>query len=385
MDDCLPVGSFKVHRQTTLVATESGEEAGRETTQAACVIAFGCRLHLNYIGAEFREHQASRRTHYGVAEFKDPKACQGSRGHQPPLRRTGIQATGVDGIGHTCAAFPERLVEITGKNRWWPVFGNPRISHEVSPLKQDCFNLKQSSIFAVALRRGLDLAWCEQARVLGELGSETHDYAMGRKARERVVRFPQPMVPCAAAVLGGQHGGFFIRPALSGCSQRRKLRNCVGTVLTSVELTTVSSLMRPNQSVRHEESMETTYEFDDDVLSPQRFRFHVLRTLSVGKHRRALIEKQNGICPLCKGARSTLDSRAHVDHIKPVKWFADNLTLPLTEAIFSVIHQKICVPFIHSAIMDETATAVKSYHKADVVRFCDRWKRPTVQPQPWAL
>lgn len=78
--------------------------------------------------------------------------------------------------------------------------------------------------------------------------------------------------------------------------------------------------------------MMQTYEFDDTVLPPQRFRFHVLRTLSVGKHRSELIKQQNGICPLCKGARGTLDSRAHVDHIRPVKWFADNLTLPLTEA-----------------------------------------------------
>jgi 5-methylcytosine-specific restriction endonuclease McrA len=78
--------------------------------------------------------------------------------------------------------------------------------------------------------------------------------------------------------------------------------------------------------------MMQTYEFDDTILSPQRFRFHVLRTLSVGKHRPKLIEKPNGICSLCKGARGALDSRAHVDHIKPVEWFAENLTLPLTEA-----------------------------------------------------
>ena len=78
--------------------------------------------------------------------------------------------------------------------------------------------------------------------------------------------------------------------------------------------------------------MMQTYEFDDAVLSPQRFRFHVLRTLSVGKHRRELIKKQKGICPLCKGKWGILDNRAHVDHIKPVKLFAENLKLPLTEA-----------------------------------------------------
>jgi hypothetical protein len=78
--------------------------------------------------------------------------------------------------------------------------------------------------------------------------------------------------------------------------------------------------------------MMQTYEFDDAVLSPQRFRFHVLRTLSVKKHRRALVEKQKGVCPLCNGERGPLDDRACVDHIKTVKSFADNLALPLTEA-----------------------------------------------------
>ena len=78
--------------------------------------------------------------------------------------------------------------------------------------------------------------------------------------------------------------------------------------------------------------MMQTYEFDDAVLSPGRFRFHVLRTLSVKKHLRVLLEKQGRVCPLCKGERGPLDDRAHVDHIVPVKWFADNLTLPLTEA-----------------------------------------------------
>jgi hypothetical protein len=91
--------------------------------------------------------------------------------------------------------------------------------------------------------------------------------------------------------------------------------------------------------------MIRTYKFDDKVLTPQRFRFHVLRTLSAGKHRQVLIKKQKGICPICKRA---LDGRAHVDHIKPVKWFADNLALPLTEAYIKchalenlrAVHQK---------------------------------------------
>jgi hypothetical protein len=79
--------------------------------------------------------------------------------------------------------------------------------------------------------------------------------------------------------------------------------------------------------------MIRTYEFDDAVLSPQRFRFHVLRTLSVRKYRQVLIEKQNHICPLCNNEKGgPLDNRAHVDHIISVKWFADNVALPLTEA-----------------------------------------------------
>jgi hypothetical protein len=78
--------------------------------------------------------------------------------------------------------------------------------------------------------------------------------------------------------------------------------------------------------------MIRTYEFDDAVLSQERFRFHVLRILSVRKYRRALVEKQGGICPLCKGELGPLDSRACVDHIVPVKSFAADLVLPLTEA-----------------------------------------------------
>jgi 5-methylcytosine-specific restriction endonuclease McrA len=78
--------------------------------------------------------------------------------------------------------------------------------------------------------------------------------------------------------------------------------------------------------------MIQTYEFDDAVLSPRRFRFHVLRCLSVKKYRRDLVKNQNGVCPLCKGERGPLDSRAHVDHIISVRAFADDLTVPLTEA-----------------------------------------------------
>ncbi|HVB88549.1 MAG TPA: hypothetical protein VNK23_17955 [Candidatus Dormibacteraeota bacterium] len=75
-----------------------------------------------------------------------------------------------------------------------------------------------------------------------------------------------------------------------------------------------------------------TYEFDDAVLPPERFRFHVLRTLSVKKYCRKLVEKQGGICPLCKDRDHPLDGRAQVDHIISVKSFADDLSIPLTEA-----------------------------------------------------
>lgn len=82
--------------------------------------------------------------------------------------------------------------------------------------------------------------------------------------------------------------------------------------------------------------MMRTYKFDDKILAPERFRFHVLRTLSVRKYHgpgliQELIKKQKGICPICKGGRK-LDSRAQVDHIVTVKEFANKLTLPLTKA-----------------------------------------------------
>jgi len=55
----------------------------------------------------------------------------------------------------------------------------------------------------------------------------------------------------------------------------------------------------------------------------------------VTKYRRELIEKQDGVCPLCNGGRGPLlDQGRHtkVDHITPVKSFAHDLTIPLTEA-----------------------------------------------------
>jgi 5-methylcytosine-specific restriction endonuclease McrA len=71
-----------------------------------------------------------------------------------------------------------------------------------------------------------------------------------------------------------------------------------------------------------------TYEFDDVVLSRERFRFHVLRCPSTRKHRKKLIEGQK-TCPLCG---KPLDGKVEIDHIKSVKSFADDLSIPLTEA-----------------------------------------------------
>ena len=85
--------------------------------------------------------------------------------------------------------------------------------------------------------------------------------------------------------------------------------------------------------------MMQTYEFDDAVLTPRKFRRHVLRCPSVRKYRQRLIEDQNKVCPVCKGKQGPLDSfqkspklRVQVDHIRSVKSFADDLTIPLTEA-----------------------------------------------------
>jgi len=78
--------------------------------------------------------------------------------------------------------------------------------------------------------------------------------------------------------------------------------------------------------------MMRTYEFDDAVLSPERFRFHVLRVLSVRKHLPALLERQERVCLLCNGRRGPHNVKAHVDHIKSVKSFAYDLQIPLMEA-----------------------------------------------------
>jgi 5-methylcytosine-specific restriction endonuclease McrA len=79
--------------------------------------------------------------------------------------------------------------------------------------------------------------------------------------------------------------------------------------------------------------MMRTYEFDDEILTPRRFRFHVLRCLAVKRYRRELVAKQKGVCPLCPtDSPRLLDSKAQVHHIKSVKEFADDLSIPLTEA-----------------------------------------------------
>jgi 5-methylcytosine-specific restriction endonuclease McrA len=107
-----------------------------------------------------------------------------------------------------------------------------------------------------------------------------------------------------------------------------------------------------------------TYEFDDSVLSPERFRFHVLRTLSVREYRQTLLKKQDYICPLCKGSRGRLDDHAQVDHIIPVKWFADNLALPLTEA-YKQCHDVTNLRAVHSEC--NNARNRKGTHRTDAV------------------
>ena len=84
--------------------------------------------------------------------------------------------------------------------------------------------------------------------------------------------------------------------------------------------------------------MMRTYTFDDRILSPGRFRFHVLRPLRVSNHLDALIRRQRGKCPLCKGKRGPLDRgrtdnfRPVVDHMRTIRSFAYDLTIPLTKA-----------------------------------------------------
>ncbi len=78
--------------------------------------------------------------------------------------------------------------------------------------------------------------------------------------------------------------------------------------------------------------MLRTYRFDDAVLSPGRFRFHVLCALNVHKYLDELIMKQKRRCPLCKGKLGPLDKRSVVDHIRTVKSFAYDLKIPLTKA-----------------------------------------------------
>lgn len=78
--------------------------------------------------------------------------------------------------------------------------------------------------------------------------------------------------------------------------------------------------------------MLRTYRFDDAVLSPGRFRFHVLCALNVHRYLDELIRKQKRRCPLCKGKLGPLDERSVVDHIRTVKSFAYDLKIPLTKA-----------------------------------------------------
>ena len=86
MDDRLPFGLLKIHRQAALVATEGGEEPGGETAQAAGVVAFRCGFDLDHVGTEFGEHQTGGWTHHGVAEFQHAQARERGRGHQATAR-----------------------------------------------------------------------------------------------------------------------------------------------------------------------------------------------------------------------------------------------------------------------------------------------------------
>lgn len=79
-----------------------------------------------------------------------------------------------------------------------------------------------------------------------------------------------------------------------------------------------------------------TYEFDDEVMTPEMFRFHVIRTHSVRKGFGktlvpSLIKRQRGECPLC-GKKLRVSQKLHVDHVISVKQFAHDLAIPLTEA-----------------------------------------------------
>jgi len=73
-----------------------------------------------------------------------------------------------------------------------------------------------------------------------------------------------------------------------------------------------------------------TVEFDDTVLSPKRFRYHVLRVLSVSKHRQFLTKRQHGKCHLCHGTlnlkvKAQTPLAVEVHHFTPVKQFAYNV------------------------------------------------------------
>lgn len=70
-------------------------------------------------------------------------------------------------------------------------------------------------------------------------------------------------------------------------------------------------------------------------LSPERIRWHVLRHWhrrvgSPQRVRKVLVEKQNGLCALC-GER--LHNDIHIDHIKTVREFSEDLSISLTDAI----------------------------------------------------
>ena len=78
-----------------------------------------------------------------------------------------------------------------------------------------------------------------------------------------------------------------------------------------------------------------TYEFDDEVMKPETFRFCVIRTTNVRKKYGKsllpkLIAREKGRCPYCPVPLSR--GPIQVDHRKTVRQYAYDLKIPLTTA-----------------------------------------------------
>src|SRR5437870_3622340 len=79
-----------------------------------------------------------------------------------------------------------------------------------------------------------------------------------------------------------------------------------------------------------------TLTFDDEVISPHYARKSILRCHGVTTYRQLLLERQRNekgesICPVCKLVINSKDD-AEVDHIVPVKWFAQHTEIDINEA-----------------------------------------------------